>query len=932
MIQQIGKYRILGRLGRGGMGSVYKAYDPVLERAVALKVISAETSVTDDLRRRFFHEAQACARLTHPNIVTVFDLGDADGQLFIVMELLEGSELREIIAAKRALPLTEKLALMTQVCEGLQYAHQKGIVHRDVKPANIFVRPNGQVKILDFGIARIEATDANLTRTGLLVGTLQYIAPERVRGRGDHRADIFSVGAVLYELVTLQSAFPGDDPMQVLEQICTEEPPAPSTIDASLPPELDVIVARALQKDPTRRYDTLARLGGELGALRRRLVEGTEQLVREVQAQTAHVRELEQALTSRVGGNWLDQTRPVFDDRASLPALEALHREFGARIDRLTMLLSRAATLQPAFERGMQALADGDGRTAVAELEHVAEVMPEHARAATALEKARAHYREQHRREQMNMLLVSARNALTVGSYASCADLLQRLAAMSPPTEVAAEATLIQAAAIAAQQEEERRHRERARAGEESRRDERRGADDMTVMLDGAGDDHTVVTDRAPATAGERGRGGGDETIVIDRAPATGEKRAASDDRTIFLGRAAAARDEAQHDQSDATVIMDRLPAAPVEAPSVSGDQTVIIDARPAAPARRFDVTRHARAWLRRRRHPSGRGAIALALTALVLAGVAATALWKMRAPIEAGAGLNELQNAMAAARARAVELEAQTLAPDAFSAAERTAAAATERAGTGPRESGANTYREAAAGYDDAAKQAGAKRAQRAEADSGRAAMVAAKQATRATGEDLRAAQAHEQRGDTEYTGRDFRAAAQSFRSAATLYTKEPPPPATASPAPASPAVPAPVVRATPSPPSPPAPPGDAASPADPAGAVRATLNTYVRAIETKDLALLRRVRPGLDDAELGRWSRSFAITQSRKVQLVFHDIAVDGDRARATGRRDDFVAMADGQRIHTETRFVYTLKRQGEGWVLDELQESRETSPRAR
>src|SRR5919201_402294 len=128
---------------------------------------------------------------------------------------------------------------------------------------------------------------------------------------------------------------------------------------------------------------------------------------------------------------------------------------------------------------------------------------------------------------------------------------------------------------------------------------------------------------------------------------------------------------------------------------------------------------------------------------------------------------------------------------------------------------------------------------------------------------------------------------------------------------------------RATSAPPL--AAPVETASPADPTSAVRATLHPYVRAIETKDLALLRRVRPGLDEAEIGRWSRSFAITQSRKVQLVFHDIAVDGDRARATGRREDSVAMADGQRIHTETRFVYTLKRQGQGWVLDQLQESR-------
>src|SRR5262245_37294327 len=182
MIQRLGKYRIVERIGRGGMGTVYKAHDPMLDRAVALKVISHDIGVTDELRARFFREAQACARLSHPNVITVYDMGEEDNHLFIVMELLEGDELKQIISQRRQLFLEEKLSLMAQVCDGLGYAHQKGVIHRDVKPGNIYVLHTGQVKILDFGIARIATADANLTRTGLIIGTLRYMSPEQARG------------------------------------------------------------------------------------------------------------------------------------------------------------------------------------------------------------------------------------------------------------------------------------------------------------------------------------------------------------------------------------------------------------------------------------------------------------------------------------------------------------------------------------------------------------------------------------------------------------------------------------------------------------------------------------------------------------------------------------------------------------------------------
>src|SRR3990170_2270890 len=244
MIEKIGKYRILERIGRGGMGTVFKAHDPVLDRLVALKVISSEGEVTDELKTRFYREAQACARLNHPNIVVVHDLGEDAGRLFIVMEFLDGEELKLLISQRRALPLEDKLALMVQVCDGLNYAHQNGVIHRDVKPGNIFVLRNGQVKILDFGIARIAAADTGLTRTGFIMGTLRYMSPEQARGRVDQRSDQFSAGAVFYELLTYPPALGTDDPMETLEKLRSEDPPPLSQVDPSIPPE----VAAAVEK------------------------------------------------------------------------------------------------------------------------------------------------------------------------------------------------------------------------------------------------------------------------------------------------------------------------------------------------------------------------------------------------------------------------------------------------------------------------------------------------------------------------------------------------------------------------------------------------------------------------------------------------------------------------------------------------------------
>jgi eukaryotic-like serine/threonine-protein kinase len=277
MPEKIGKYEVIELIGRGGMGMIFKARDPVLDRPVALKVISS-LEITPELRTRFYREAQACARLSHPNIVTIYDMGEDDGRLFIVMELLEGEELRRLIARRAPLALPDKLAIVRQICDGLHYAHQKGVVHRDIKPANILLLRTGRVKILDFGIAQIAAavTQGELTRTGMIMGTLRYMAPEQVRGRADHRSDIFSVAAVSYELFSGRTPFEGEDPLQILEQLRTATPSRLSELDPSLPSDLATVVERGMQKEPGDRFADLAQMNRELELVQRGLGEEPE--------------------------------------------------------------------------------------------------------------------------------------------------------------------------------------------------------------------------------------------------------------------------------------------------------------------------------------------------------------------------------------------------------------------------------------------------------------------------------------------------------------------------------------------------------------------------------------------------------------------------------------------------------------------------------
>jgi serine/threonine-protein kinase len=260
--QKLGRFEVLAEIGRGAMGIVYKAKDPMLERTVAIKTISMalDRDGAEMYEKRFYQEARAAGGLNHPNIVTVYDIGKTDTECYMAMEFIEGAELRSLLLPGKPLPVARTLSIAAQVAEGLAYAHERGVVHRDIKPANIMVPESGAVKITDFGIARMR-TSAVQTQTGMMMGSPKYMSPEQVIGkRADHRADIFSLGVILYEMLTGAAPFTGESVNAVMYQIVNFVPPAPSALNPATPVALDTVVARMLAKSLDERYQSAAEI------------------------------------------------------------------------------------------------------------------------------------------------------------------------------------------------------------------------------------------------------------------------------------------------------------------------------------------------------------------------------------------------------------------------------------------------------------------------------------------------------------------------------------------------------------------------------------------------------------------------------------------------------------------------------------------------
>jgi eukaryotic-like serine/threonine-protein kinase len=258
-----GRYRVVRKLGAGGMADVYLAEDEELGRRVAIKILNDRHANDEQFVERFRREAKNAAGLSHPNIVSIYDRGEAEGTYYIAMEFLDGRSLKELLIARGPMPIGDAMQYTRQILNALRFAHRKGVVHRDIKPHNVMVDGDGRLKVTDFGIARAGASQ--MTEVGAIVGTAQYLSPEQARGAAvDQRSDLYSIGVVLYEMLTGHVPFTGDTPVEIAMRHLSDAPRPPSTIRPEIPPDLDMIVLRALAKNPDDRFQTADEMDAEL--------------------------------------------------------------------------------------------------------------------------------------------------------------------------------------------------------------------------------------------------------------------------------------------------------------------------------------------------------------------------------------------------------------------------------------------------------------------------------------------------------------------------------------------------------------------------------------------------------------------------------------------------------------------------------------------
>ncbi len=493
MLTRLGKYEIQGELGRGAMGIVYRAEDPRLGRPVALKTTNAEVAGNPNLLKRFYREAQAAAKLAHPNIVTIYEIDEANGVPFIAMEFLEGESLQKIIADRANIPILKKVHIVIDTCKGLDYAHQRGIVHRDVKPGNIVVLNDGQVKIVDFGIARVGVS--SMTRTGVVLGTVMYMSPEQVQGQTvDARSDVFSLGVVLYELLTYQAPFPGDDVPSILYKIINEPPEALTKYIPQCPTLLEQIVQRALAKDREERYQSAEDMGFDLqriaDSLKRETIDvflqqgerslhqgdftiAKESLQKVLEIDSSH--QLAKSLLAQVRERIQSRQRAQKVEHNLGQAKEALQAE---QYEDALSLFEEVLRLDPGneeakqckqlaverrdrsekirrhLERSEKLSAEADFQRAKAELEAVLTIEPGNAAALGMMDWVVKELTEQERLRQVRQYLEGARAHLAGKNFGKALETLERARELDPINiEVEAVTRLVRSS----QQKEERR-------------------------------------------------------------------------------------------------------------------------------------------------------------------------------------------------------------------------------------------------------------------------------------------------------------------------------------------------------------------------------------------------------------------------------------------------------------------------------------------
>jgi eukaryotic-like serine/threonine-protein kinase len=473
-LKKLGKYEVLGELGHGAMGVVYRARDPIINRLVALKTITTGLASDPGLLERFYREAQSAGGLQHPNIVTIYDMGEAGDLPYIAMELVEGENLEQVIARKLPLPLTLKLTYAMQACRAFDYAHKRGIVHRDIKPGNVMLGKDGTVKVVDFGIARV--LENSKTQTGMLIGTFAYMSPEQYHGEhADERSDIWSFGVLLYELLTYQRPFVRPTPAGLMNAICNEEPPPLNTHIPDIPAELQPVVSKVLQKSPSERYQSMEDLLLELDPVLRTL---QSQFVVDLVAQSRQLLEqneysqardlLRQALQAESSNSQarsllekanagvrrqlnrpkaqqcLERAQTLLDEgKLQQARIEAEHSlEFdstfapGIELQHVILeRLERAKQISEWLEAAKQRLAEGMPEEAESQLAQVLQAEPSNAEAIALQRQAQRERIERERLQRVSDGLRRGRELWTQQNFAECVNVLGNLEQEFPEEE-----------------------------------------------------------------------------------------------------------------------------------------------------------------------------------------------------------------------------------------------------------------------------------------------------------------------------------------------------------------------------------------------------------------------------------------------------------------------------------------------------------------
>jgi eukaryotic-like serine/threonine-protein kinase len=419
-VNKLGKYELIQELGRGAMGIVYRARDPIINRLVALKTITKGVAEDANLLQRFYREAQSAGGLQHPNIVTIYDMGEEGGTPYIAMELVEGESLEQLIGGRPNLPLSLKLTYAIQACRAFDYAHKRGIIHRDIKPANVMLSKEGTVKVVDFGIARI--VKSSKTQTGMLMGTFAYMAPEQYHGEhADERSDLWSFGVLLYELICYQRPFRGEAPANLMHSICDQTPQSLREIYPECPVELEEVLCKVLEKSPADRYQSMEDLMLELDPICRNL-------------QSATVAKLVEQSHELVAQKDYPQAREIL--RQALQ-VESTNTQARSLLDKVNTELRRILIrpkAQASVEKGQQLLEQGRIQEARTEVESALRLDPTF---EDALELQRKVQHESDRSQLVSQYLESCKLRLAEGLPDEAEQLLAKVVEIEPANKSA---------------------------------------------------------------------------------------------------------------------------------------------------------------------------------------------------------------------------------------------------------------------------------------------------------------------------------------------------------------------------------------------------------------------------------------------------------------------------------------------------------------